>query len=184
MEFAELGGKREITLEDWKDWIGRWGALGFGEVGFCGGPGETFGRFVEEARQANKALRLYETAADDPALLELGLLVKGKLVRHAYLTPYRAGDRWVLSHEFKDLLGALWLQMAWLMVASPDAAKLCEWCNRPVAIPVPEETPQERDVRRAAGIPKPRKTPKHRKYCSANCRATAHQHRTKARKHG
>jgi hypothetical protein len=68
LEFAALAD-REITQDVWLEWIHHNGVLGLdrpvarhAKARTRGGNGETLSRFVEEARTANKALRLYEAA--------------------------------------------------------------------------------------------------------------------------
>jgi hypothetical protein len=192
LELAGLGGQTEITREDWRDWNVRNGLLG-GEAegaldagwGFCGGPKETFSRFCEEARSAYEALRLYETtgALDDAGLLKLGLLVQKKLSRYCRPQVYRAGSGWVLTWEFKNLLGAMWLQMAWLMTAPEEDVRRCEWCNGVMDFQPPEELPNEYLERIGSGGRKPHKPHSHRKY-HEGCRQKAYYHRKKARQQG
>jgi hypothetical protein len=77
LEFASLADEREVTRDVWLDWVERYGVLGlnwrdpadmmaiglFGPVCQEGGPYESYKRFVQEAKEANWVLRLFEALA-------------------------------------------------------------------------------------------------------------------------
>jgi hypothetical protein len=77
LEFARLADEREVTQDVWLDWVERYGVLGlnwrdpadkmviglFGPVCQEGGPYERYERFVQEAKEANWVLRLFEALA-------------------------------------------------------------------------------------------------------------------------
>lgn len=77
LEFARLADEREVTREVWLDWVERYGVLGLnwrdsadmmiigllGPVCQEGGPYESYRRFVQEAKEANWVLRLFEALA-------------------------------------------------------------------------------------------------------------------------
>jgi hypothetical protein len=77
LEFARLADDREVTQDVWLDWVERYGVLGLtwrdpsdkmvigliGPVCQEGGPYESYKRFVQEAKEANWVLRLFEALA-------------------------------------------------------------------------------------------------------------------------
>jgi hypothetical protein len=103
-----------------------------------------------------------------------------------YCSPalYRDGDRVVQGWTFDSLLGAMWLQMMWL-VTSKDVPRRCAGpgCNRIVSYAQPQQ-PQEwsdqsidpwKKNDRSRGY----RTRKDKKFCSDNCRVKHWQHKQK-----
>lgn len=69
----------------------------------------------------------------------------------------RVADRWT----FDDLLGAMYLQMYWLVAAGGNVTR-CEYCMRIVSL-----------ARPSPGVRKP---PQHKRFCSKACRQSYHYH--------
>lgn len=168
---------------------GRWG----GDA--RGGEEDTLKRFVYEAWTANVVLRLYETAtsgepdlefiqnhtgvrtlarAVESALHKVNEQAQLRLERYCYPQLYDLGGgaRQGVGYGFTSLLGAMWLQMTWLLTAT-GGGRHCEWCNNTIAIEYPEPTwdKAEKTPR------KKRKTYTNKRFCDANCKQKAYYHR-------
>jgi hypothetical protein len=50
----------------------------------------------------------------------------------------KPGGGYVQGSDFLSLLGAMWLQMFWLLTADQDQQRRCRWCNRVIAFKQPE----------------------------------------------
>ena len=76
---------------------------------------------------------------------------------------------------FRNLLGAMWLQMMWL-VTSRDTAPRCQFseCNRIIRFEKPEDLGPDPGLRK--NFCGPHKKHKHTKFCSTNCRVKHWQH--------
>jgi hypothetical protein len=163
-----------------------------------GGPGDTVAAFAHEARVAGAVLRLYEAATAEPVDLEtireyplprhrdrastparardwaLGAVaahVQDRLYRYAAPSVYRDGSGFGAGHDFRNLLGAMWLQMSWLLIS--DDSRRCKnpECNHVVAFEQPEGPPPEglgKNDRRGGY-----RTRKDKAYCSDACRQRA-----------
>ena len=161
------------------------------EISERGGPKDTVTRFVIEAMAANSILRLYEsaTATKRPKLdiirsyMREGLrealeparwykewaLTKiwetvGYMVRgHCHPMPYRRRDgAFMVGWGFRSLLGAMWLQMLWLLTAPEEGVRRCRWCDRVIDFEQPEQpTAGARKVNR----PGRRKIRKDKQFC-------------------
>jgi hypothetical protein len=120
-------------------------------------------------------------SGEDPQ--RLTTLVQSQLSRWCFprLNRDKETGGWERAYGFSSLLGALWLQMFFLMTTRQDDVRRCAWCNGPVSSPVPDETPEERIARPSAGIRKPHKTNSNKKTCSDACRKAASLARQRAR---
>jgi hypothetical protein len=119
-----------------------------------------------------KALRPWERRAGEErrwSLRAVGNVVQARLTEHCYpkLSHYPDG-RFALSYGFKNLFGAIWLQMAWLLSAEGGVTR----CELPTCFKVitfePGEQPPLEAPRGARGKPK---TYANKKYCNHNCAA-------------
>jgi len=205
--FADLSDG-EITQDVWKSWIADYGTLGLqkGVNPNRGGPAESFSVFVQEASDAGDLLRLYEAAADptgvdeayieqylfpyhvpeersaarDAALSLVDVVIQEKLEKECVVQfdPNRDGTA-VLSYGFRSLLGAMYLQMAFLR-AGKTAARVCQGpdCNRTIALSAPE-TEKEYARRRARGERKASQTYANKVYHSPACKQAAYRARKK-----
>jgi hypothetical protein len=80
--------------------------------------------------------------------------------------PSQVVDVWA----FENLLGAMYLQMYWLMGSGANTTR-CEWCGRLISLESP--------------YPGAKKRPKHKRFCDAYCRQKWNYHnRTKPRRQG
>jgi|SRR5215208_1594542 len=134
-----------------------------------GGKDDTVAGFAYEALVANSTLRLYEAVtvdgepdveaiapfiasrhrgfltstpgvARDWALEQVVRNVQDRVARYAYPQLYERPDgSFVQGWDFANLLGAMWLQMFWLLTA--DHKRRCDnWeCNRIIAYEQPEQ---------------------------------------------
>jgi hypothetical protein len=206
--FADLADG-EVTQDVWKSWIADYGTLGLqkGVNPSRGGPAESFSAFVQEARAAGDLLRLYEAAADptavdedyirqylfpylvppegvsaarNAALFLVDVVVQEKLEKECFprFHPNTDGTA-MLSHGFRSLLGAMYLQMAFLR-SGMTAARFCQGpgCNRTIALSTPE-TEEEYAKRLARGERKPSKTYDNKVYHSPVCKQAAYRARKK-----
>lgn len=80
--------------------------------------------------------------------------------------PTKVWDRW----SFSDLLGAMYLQMYWLIAAGGNVTR-CDYCGRIISLGRPG--------------PGSRKPPQHKRFCDKACRQSFHYHnRVKPRRQG
>ncbi len=181
-----------------------------------GGTGDTIWRFAEEAWIAHGALRLYQAvvapdgpgldtileffpdpyyewvfsrdpqAASERALNEVARVVESQLADSCYPVLHGQRDNRSQGWGFRNLLGAMWLQMMW-QVTSRDVRQ----CRRPGCLNLISFTPPGR-----LGIPMPKKTRREpykrgpyntrrdKVFCSDKCRkAYAYQEKAKRGKH-
>jgi hypothetical protein len=73
---------------------------------------------------------------------------------------------------FKSLLGAMWLQMMWLMSASEEDIHRCPWCRKTVTF---EPSPEQPEIGSGAEK-KARKTRVDKTYCDDRCKAKWNYH--------
>jgi hypothetical protein len=76
---------------------------------------------------------------------------------------------------FDSLLGAVWLQMMWLMLGQP---RRCEWCRRLLDVD-PQQDLQPTEDAAASGKAGSRKPPSHKRFCSdtrGRCRSNWNHH--------
>lgn len=85
----------------------------------------------------------------------------------------------MLSYGFRSLLGAMYLQLAFLR-SGKTAARVCQGpdCNRTIAISKPE-TEEQKDKRLARGERKTSKTYDNKVYHSGACKQAAYRARKK-----
>src|SRR5215204_4211535 len=101
--------------------------------------------------------------AHDWALSVVEETVQRKLQKHSHLTLTVTNGTYREGRAFHSLLGAIWMQMVYLMCGS---ARVCQLpgCNRILSLEESEPSAQQR-----AKSPT-RKTPKHKRFCSADHR--------------
>jgi hypothetical protein len=97
--------------------------------------------------------------AHDWALTVVEETVQRKLQKHSHLTLSVSKGSYGEGRAFHSLLGAMWMQMLWLMCGS---ARRCELpgCNRILSLEESEQSTGQRAKRSK------RKTPKHKRFCS------------------
>ena len=171
-----------------------------------GGEADTVWRFVVESFIARRTLRLYEAATDPDvvtirnliglmpfdeslqfarrqALDAVARVVEKMVTDWCHPTLRRRDDGIVQGWGFKNLLGAMWLQMMWLTTA--DSGRRCQrhGCNRIIAIKKPklEELTYTESYREGKRWHVPHKyaTRKDRIYCSDSCKTLASRARKK-----
>lgn len=172
-----------------------------------GGRDDTLGSFVEQARYANAVLRLYEAATapegpnvdfiqrgipedrrdgfgQDPnkarswALGRVGEVVALCLDEYCYPT-FRAQEEGppTLVWAFNNLLGAMWIQMMWLLISTGETRRCARrGCSRIITF-------ESGQPPAAAGLEKNTrgryKTRADKKFCSPLCRVKNHQAKNK-----
>jgi hypothetical protein len=172
------------------------------EISERGGPKETVTRFVIEAMAANSILRLYEAAtatkrpkldiirsympedlreALEPprwykewALTTIWETVGYMVRRHCHPMPYRRRDgAFMIGWGFLSLLGAMWLEMLFLLTAPEEDVRRCQWCDRVIDFEQPEQP-----TARAQKINHPgtRKIRKDKQFCDDRHRAAFDYH--------
>src|SRR5829696_3055658 len=97
--------------------------------------------------------------AHDWALTVVEETVQRKLQKHSHLTLTGSRGAYQEGRAFHSLLGAMWMQMLYLMCGS---ARVCELpgCNRILSLDESEQSTRQRNK-----SPK-RKTPRHKRFCS------------------
>jgi hypothetical protein len=157
---------------------------------------DSVSRFAYEAWEANVALRLYEAAtaeggpdveaircfipqeakgyydttpkrAQNWAMSVVKDSVQSKVSGSCYPAVYDGPDGYVQGWGFNSLLGALWLQMMWLITAAPGDVRKCLWCGRVIALKPSEPPPNLGLKKNARGKYKTRRD---RQYCDNNGR--------------
>src|SRR5215207_6022949 len=104
--------------------------------------------------------------ARDWALDQAAANVQSRVSRYAYPQLYRrTSGTSVEGYGFANLLGALWLQAMWLLVA--DDVRWCRYpmCNRVIAYEQPEKPSEHKKRER-----KKPKTYRNKWYCNGTCR--------------
>jgi hypothetical protein len=180
----------------------------------CGGAEDTVEAFCDEAMWAHRMLSLYEAATDpnkvdidlivsdaeDPfeqdaiasdsefarryAVKQVMMAVELAVGETCSPTLHRDGDRIVQGWSFNSLLGAMWLQMMWL-VTSKDVPRRCAGpgCNRIISYAQPQQlqewSNQAIDPWKKNDRTRGYRTRKDKKFCSDNCRVKNWQHRQK-----
>jgi hypothetical protein len=112
------------------------------------------------------------------ALHEVAMAVYERIAGHSYPDFYQTTQgNFVRSWAFRNLLGAMWLQMYFLLTGA-DQTRCDNWeCNRVIAMenPVPAEHPGSgKNVRGKY------KTRADRRFCAKSC-ANRHQYLTKTK---
>jgi hypothetical protein len=141
--------------------------FGFRGAYTLGGEADTVAAFAHEAWVANGCLRLYEAAtaeeldaeliasymtprgkalhmstpaqAQEFALGVVATQTQGRVAGNAYPVLYGEVGRFVQGWSFTNLLGAMWLQMFWLLTAS-EAPRRCRECGE-IIPPEPPNLP-------------------------------------------
>jgi hypothetical protein len=136
-----------------------------------GYPNESVARFAFEAWEAHVALRLFEAAAPDRedgpnletifdllpewagyiprtpeglrnwALFTVKDSAQNKIAGRCYPRLYQGPDGYVQGWGFNSLLGAMWLQMMWVLTGSNEIRR-CLWCGDVIALE-PGEQPTD-----------------------------------------
>ncbi|MEJ7872183.1 MAG: hypothetical protein WKF67_07970 [Rubrobacteraceae bacterium] len=119
-----------------------------------------------------RARRPWERRAGEErrwVLKVVGRMVQMRVNEHCYLKLSHYSDgRFVLNPGFKNLLGAVWLQMAWLL-ESGDRARTCKLrdCFRVIAF----ESGEQASLDAPRGTRGQYRTRKDKQFCSHNCAA-------------
>jgi hypothetical protein len=172
---------------------------GFRPASTRGGKADTVAAFAYEAWIANYCLRLYEAATTEeldvdliasyirnprhkslytstPALAREWALdavareTQRKIVGNAYPAIYGEVGKFKAGWSFTNLLGAMWLQMFWLLTAT-ETPRRCRQCDRIVAYEQPDQPMQgTKKNNRSGGY----RTRKDKKYCDETCRNRYH----------
>jgi len=170
--------------------------FGFRGASTLGGKADTVAAFAYEAWRAHDALRLYEAAIAEEldvdfiasympprwrtlftrtparaqawALEAVATETQGKVAGNAYPALYGEVGRFVQGWSFTNLLGAMWLQMFWLLTTAEAPAR-CRQCDNIIAYEQPEQ-PQGTKKRGR----------KKEKFCSKQC-SDRYVYRTKTR---
>jgi hypothetical protein len=99
--------------------------------------------------------------------------VRWKVAEDCYPELYQEADAFRSGYGFKSLIGAMYLQMMWLMTATGEIRR-CHGpgCNKVIAVerPEPPENPGLRKNARGRY-----RTRKDKRFCSDNCRVKHHQ---------
>jgi hypothetical protein len=161
-----------------------------------GGKEETVAAFAREAWRANGALRLYEAATAEKldvdliasymhprwrtlltrtptrawawALEAVASETQEKIADHAFPALYGEVDEFVQGWSFKNLLGAMWLQMFWLLTATKTPRR-CLDCGEII----PPEQPNQPQGSKKRGRKKG-------KFCNKEC-SDRYVYRTKTK---
>lgn len=196
--YRELGLGLDGLLEelDWLDGLGREYRLYSGST--RGGPRESYGRFVKEAHKANGLLRLYEAATNPDgsdvrfvkryaegegfgpwvktskdakgwALSWAGHVVQEVISEDCYPLLSQAGDQISQGWGFHTLLGAMYLQMSWLMTATEEIR--CKWCTRIISF---EQPALSLELIGESGNRKPYKPRVDKEFCDRRCKDKWH----------
>jgi hypothetical protein len=169
-----------------------------------GGEGDTIWRFVVESYIAGRTLRLYEAATDpkgvdikairglarltpfgeespdlarERALDIVARTVEMMVTDRSHPILRRKADGIIQGWGFKDLLGAMWLQMMWLV--SADSGRRCkrQECNRAITIERPDPVQLAYTESYRGGkkwlVPRTYATRKDKIYCSNSCKTLA-----------
>lgn len=166
---------------------------GFQGVSTRGGKADTVSNFAEEAWRANGCLRLYEAATADEldtdfiasymnprwktfftrtpaithewALNAVAAETQHKVAGNVYPALYGEVGSFVSGWAFRNLLGAMWLQMFWLLTAS-EAPWRCRnpQCDKIIAYEQPEKPLEHKKGER-----KNPNTYRNKGYCNKTC---------------
>jgi len=175
----------------------------FGSVLLEGGPRESYQNFVEEARKANGLLRLYEAVTDPEqgpdvelvkgcadreglghwvrtpgaaktwALGWVSHVVQETVAEDCYPSLYQDGDTIRYGWGFHTLLGAMYLQMMWLLTSTGEIRCKARGCSRIITYEQPEQSLE--DLGRK-GYRKPYKVRSDKVFCSKRCKNRQYYH--------
>jgi hypothetical protein len=114
--------------------------------------------------------------ARDWALSFVEEIVAGEIRGRCWPIPVRRDDgSHVQGWAFDSLLGAMWLQMLWIMLGEP---RRCSWCERILDMD-PEQVEQLEARTRDVAVRRRRKPPSHKHFCDdtgGRCRANWNYH--------
>lgn len=116
---------------------------------------------VEEAYGGNYLHYALATAADEVEGMVRDLCSPALVVEEGARDPSGVTARW----NFKSLLGAMYLQMYWLMAAGDDLTR-CEYCSFPISLSRPN--------------PEGRKRRNDKRFCDDACRQAHHRSKKKS----
>jgi hypothetical protein len=168
--------------------------FGFRGASTRGGVEDAVGAFAREAWRANACLRLYEAATAEEldtdlissymyprqktfflhtpararawALDVVATETQNQIAGNAYPALYGEIRRLVAGWSFTNLLGAMWLQMFWLLTATEQPQR-CKNCDRIITYEQPDQLMQgTKPNDRSAGY----RTRKDKRFCSKKCR--------------
>jgi len=179
---------------------------GFSDTLLEGEPKESYQNFVEEARKANGLLRLYEAVTDpeqEPdvelvrkhadreglgswvrtprtarmwALGWVSHVVQERVAEDCYPSLYQDGDTIRYGWGFHTLLGAMHLQMMWLLTSTGEVRCKAPGCTRIITYEQPEQPLEDlggEDYR------KPYKVRSDKVFCSERCKHRHYYHSTR-----
>jgi hypothetical protein len=136
---------------------------GIGEIRYWSSVRDLHGGSLEKAR--DWALSLVEE------------IVESEIRDHCWPIPVRRNDG---SHgqgwAFDSLLGAMWLQMLWLMLGK---ARRCDWCERLLDVDPEQDLRTAEGTRSGEGKAGRRKPPSHKRFCNdtgGRCRSNWNFH--------
>lgn len=144
-------------------------------------------RRYEGWMSAQAVLREYGHRMDSSAgLRDAALGWVAGTVRHVvaedcYPELYQEGDTFRSGYGFKSLLGAMYLQMMWLMTTTSETRR-CQGpgCNKIIAFEQPDQPDEDAGLRKN---PRGRyRTRKDKRFCSDNCRVKNYQQRRRIAK--
>jgi hypothetical protein len=118
---------------------------------------ERISETVEEILDGDYLQYALETAAQEVQDMVSGLCIPGLSVEDGSRHPSGVTATW----NFKNLLGAMYLQMYWLMGAGGEVTR-CRYCGRIISLTSP--------------LPGARKTRQDKKFCDDACRQRHHYH--------
>jgi hypothetical protein len=147
------------------------------------GPDTTvLSKFVSKAESPTpdmEGLTRFEGEEAPQALREWGLrevwrIVGSVLAGHCYPELYRQKDSFLRGWGFKSLLGAMYLQMWWLMT-STDEPPRCKWtgCTKFITLEEPEQTLTLEGGKTAR---RKYRTRSDKEFCSNACKNRWHYH--------
>ena len=108
--------------------------------------------------------RLPEGDPKSAALGWVGYLVHEVISKDCYPAFYQLGTKFSPGYGFHTLLGAMYLQMAWVMASKKKV--YCKWCRAIVNF---EDPPLELEKLEEAGYKKSHKTHSNKAFCSPPC---------------
>ncbi len=136
---------------------------------------------VIERGAAEEGFTLRDTVPKEAkswALSWVGHVVQEVISEHCYPVLHQRGDKICRGWGFHTLLGAMYLQMAWLMTATEEIR--CKWCGKVISFEQPELW-DEGTMRR--GYRKPYKPRADKEFCDRGCKDRWHyQNVTKPKK--
>ncbi len=110
----------------------------------------------------------------DAALGWVAGTVRRTVAEDCYPELYQEGDTFRSGYGFKSLLGAMYLQMMWLMIATGEIRR-CQGpgCNKIITFEQPDQPVEDSGLKKNARGKY--RTRKDKRFCSDNCRVKNHQ---------